>query len=55
MTADRQRQEILKHVARDELAALTKDLFDIPGPTGLEREIGDQATLKALIDSHQAR
>ena len=41
MTADRQRQEILKHIARDELAALTRDLVDIPSPTGHEREIGE--------------
>ncbi len=41
MTADRQRQEILKHIARDELAALTRDLVDIQSPTGHEREIGE--------------
>ncbi len=41
MTADRQKQEILEHIAKDELAALTRDLVDIPSPTGHEREIGE--------------
>jgi acetylornithine deacetylase/succinyl-diaminopimelate desuccinylase-like protein len=41
MTAEGQKQEILKHIARDELAALTRDLVDIPSPTGHEREIGE--------------
>ncbi len=41
MTAEEQRQEILEHIARDELAALTRDLVDIPSPTGHEREIGE--------------
>ena len=41
MNAEEQRQEILEHIATDELAALTRDLVDIPSPTGHEREIGE--------------
>jgi acetylornithine deacetylase/succinyl-diaminopimelate desuccinylase-like protein len=41
MIADRQKQEILEHVTKDELASLTKELVDIPSPTGHEREIGE--------------
>ncbi len=41
MVSDSQKQEILKHIDRDELAALTKDLVDIPSPTGHERAIGE--------------
>jgi len=33
--------EVLKYIDRDELAQLTKDLVDIPSPTGSERAIGE--------------
>jgi acetylornithine deacetylase/succinyl-diaminopimelate desuccinylase-like protein len=41
MVADPQKEEILKHITREELATLTKDLVDIPSPTGHERAIGE--------------
>lgn len=41
MVSDRQKQDILERVTRDELAALTRDLVDIPSPTGHERAIGE--------------
>ena len=41
MVTDGHKKEILKHITKDELAALTKDLVDIPSPTGHEREIGE--------------
>jgi acetylornithine deacetylase/succinyl-diaminopimelate desuccinylase-like protein len=40
MVTEAERQQILEHISRDELAALTKALVDIPSPTGHEREIG---------------
>ncbi|MDX1486049.1 MAG: M20/M25/M40 family metallo-hydrolase [Alphaproteobacteria bacterium] len=40
MATEAQKKEILKHITRDELAGLTKELVDIPSPTGHEREIG---------------
>jgi len=33
--------DVLKYIDRDELAQLTKDLVDIPSPTGSERAIGE--------------
>ena len=33
--------EVVKYIDRDELAQLTKDLVDIPSPTGSERAIGE--------------
>lgn len=41
MVSDDLSQEILQHINRDELAVLTKDLVDIPSPTGHERAIGE--------------
>ncbi len=41
MAAEPQKQDILNHITRDELASLTRDLVDIPSPTGHEREIGE--------------
>jgi acetylornithine deacetylase/succinyl-diaminopimelate desuccinylase-like protein len=38
---DRDKEAILKGVTRDECAELTKQLCDIPSPTGAEREIGE--------------
>lgn len=35
------REKILQHVSRDEVAQLTKELVDIPSPTGAERQIGE--------------
>jgi acetylornithine deacetylase len=35
------RESILKGITRDECAELTKQLCDIPSPTGAEREIGE--------------
>ena len=33
--------EVVKRISRDELAELTKELVDIPSPTGSEKAIGD--------------
>ncbi|HEX5606945.1 MAG TPA: hypothetical protein VFY96_10550, partial [Candidatus Binatia bacterium] len=33
--------EVIKQIDREELAQLTKDLVDIPSPTGSERAIGE--------------
>ena len=41
MLADRDKDKILKGISRDECAELTKQLCDIPSPTGAEREIGE--------------
>jgi len=41
MVSNAEKQKILEHITRDELAALTKELVDIPSPTGHEREIGE--------------
>ena len=41
MLNDTQQTQILKFIAREELAELTKTLVDIPSPTGNEREIGE--------------
>ena len=35
------RERILRHIDGRELAELTRDLVDIPSPTGAEREIGE--------------
>lgn len=35
------REKILQHVNRDEVAQLTKELVDIPSPTGSEKQIGE--------------
>src|SRR5690348_15308908 len=35
------RSEVIKHINRDELGELTKQLVDIPSPTGSERAIGE--------------
>ena len=34
--------DVLKRVDRNELAQLTKELVDIPSPTGAERAIGER-------------
>jgi len=38
---DREKEKILKAITREECAELTKQLCDIPSPTGSEREIGE--------------
>lgn len=37
----RTKEQVLRHIDRDELAQLTKSLVDIPSPTGSEKEIGE--------------
>ena len=41
MASEQERTEVLKHIQREELGALTKDLVDIPSPTGAEKGIGE--------------
>jgi acetylornithine deacetylase/succinyl-diaminopimelate desuccinylase-like protein len=41
MINESDKQKILTGITRDECAELTKQLCDIPSPTGAEREIGD--------------
>lgn len=41
MVSQDERQAVLLGIRRDELAELTRDLIDIPSPTGAEREIGE--------------
>jgi acetylornithine deacetylase len=41
MTNEQDKERILKGITRDECAELTKQLCDIPSPTGSEREIGE--------------
>ena len=41
MISEKDKDEILKGITRDECAELTKQLCDIPSPTGSEREIGE--------------
>jgi acetylornithine deacetylase/succinyl-diaminopimelate desuccinylase-like protein len=38
---EQQRQKVLRHITKDAVAQLTKELVDIPTPTGKEREIGE--------------
>ena len=41
MINEKDKEKILKGITRDECAELTKQLCDIPSPTGAEREIGE--------------
>ncbi|HXG53157.1 MAG TPA: M20/M25/M40 family metallo-hydrolase [candidate division Zixibacteria bacterium] len=41
MTSDKVKEAILERITREECAELTKQLCDIPSPTGSEREIGE--------------
>ena len=41
MISQQQQAEVIKRIDRDELAALTKDLVDIPSPTGSEKALGE--------------
>ncbi len=41
MLNEKEKEKILNHVTRDEVAELTKQLVDIRSPTGSEREIGE--------------
>lgn len=41
MISEKDREKILRHISRGEVAELTKQLVDIPSPTGAEREIGE--------------
>jgi acetylornithine deacetylase len=39
--SQQQQAEVIKRIDRDELAALTKELVDIPSPTGSEKALGE--------------
>ena len=41
MINESDKQKVLTGITRDECAELTKQLCDIPSPTGAEREIGE--------------
>jgi acetylornithine deacetylase/succinyl-diaminopimelate desuccinylase-like protein len=41
MISQQHQTEVIKRIDRDELAALTKDLVDIPSPTGSEKALGE--------------
>lgn len=41
MVNEKDREKVLSHITREEVAELTKQLVDIPSPTGAEREIGE--------------
>ena len=41
MISQQHQAEVIKRIDRDELAALTKDLVDIPSPTGSEKALGE--------------
>lgn len=41
MVSSSDREKILSLISKDELATLTRDLVDIPSPTGHERELGE--------------
>jgi acetylornithine deacetylase/succinyl-diaminopimelate desuccinylase-like protein len=41
MASQKEREAVIKYITRDEVAELTKQLVDIPSPTGAEREIGE--------------
>lgn len=41
MVSEKEKANVLKHISPDEVAELTRQLVDIPSPTGAEREIGD--------------
>jgi acetylornithine deacetylase/succinyl-diaminopimelate desuccinylase-like protein len=41
MISEKDKEKILKRITREECAELTKQLCDIPSPTGSEREIGE--------------
>jgi acetylornithine deacetylase len=41
MISQQDQTEVIKHIKREELAELTKDLVDIPSPTGSEKAIGE--------------
>ena len=41
MVAQEKQTEVIKHIYREELAQLTKELVDIPSPTGSEKAIGE--------------
>jgi acetylornithine deacetylase/succinyl-diaminopimelate desuccinylase-like protein len=41
MVSQQERTEVLKHIQREELGELTKDLVDVPSPTGSEKAIGE--------------
>lgn len=38
---DADRQRVIEQISRDELAELTRQLIDVPSPTGSERQIGE--------------
>ena len=41
MSIQQDQSKVIKHIEREELAQLTKELVDIPSPTGSEKAIGD--------------
>ena len=41
MVSEKDREKVLQHISREEVAELTKQLVDIPSPTGAERQIGE--------------
>lgn len=41
MSNEADKEKVLKYITREEVAQLTKELVDIPSPTGAEREIGE--------------
>src|SRR5262245_57682500 len=41
MISQKDQTEVLQRIKREELAELTKDLVDIPSPTGSEKAIGE--------------
>ena len=41
MMDQKDKDNVIKHINRDELGQLTKDLVDISSPTGSEKAIGE--------------
>ena len=41
MASEQDRKNVIDRIQREELAQLTKDLVDIPSPTGSEKTIGE--------------
>ena len=41
MVSEKDRKNVIDRIQRDELAQLTKELVDIPSPTGSEKAIGE--------------
>ena len=41
MVSEKDKKNVIDRIQRDELAQLTKELVDIPSPTGSEKAIGE--------------